>query len=104
MRKPNSLATALQGAGAKVPTFAERVESMGDAAPAEPVPARRKPPQPSREGTVPITCHYPEPVRRQLKILAAEEGRNIDDLVAEGLNLIFARYGKAEIAPRKSPK
>jgi hypothetical protein len=34
------------------------------------------------------------------QILAAEEGRNIEDMVAEALNLLFAKYRKPEIAPR----
>jgi hypothetical protein len=29
-------------------------------------------------------------------------GRNIDDVVAEAPNLVFAKYRKAEIAPRKT--
>jgi hypothetical protein len=36
----------------------------------------------------------------QLKIIAAEQRRDIQDVLAEALNLIFAKYGKAEIAPR----
>ena len=60
--------------------------------------------QPSRRETAAITVHYPETVRRQLKILASEEGRNVDDMVAEALNLLFARYRKPEIAPRKVRK
>ena len=60
--------------------------------------------QPSREGTAAITVHYPAPVRRQLKVLASEEGRTMDDMVAEALNLLFARYRKGEIAPRKAAK
>jgi hypothetical protein len=35
-------------------------------------------------------------------VLAAEQRRDIQDLLAEGLNMVFMRYGKAEIAPRKS--
>ena len=62
------------------------------------------PKQASRRDTAAITVHYPEPVRRQLKILASEEGRNVDDMVAEALNLLFARYRKPEIAPRKVSK
>ena len=60
--------------------------------------------QPSRRDTAAITVHYPEPVRRQLKVLASEEGRHVDDMVAEALNLLFARYRKPEIAPRKASK
>jgi hypothetical protein len=40
-------------------------------------------------------------VRRQLKALAGEEGRAVEDMVAEALNLMFARYRKPEIAPVK---
>lgn len=56
---------------------------------------------PSRAGAVQIAAFFPEDVRAQLKIIAAEQRRDIQDLLAEGLNLIFAKYGKAEIAPRK---
>jgi hypothetical protein len=34
--------------------------------------------------------HHPEGVRRQLKALAAEQGRNVEDMVGEALNLLFA--------------
>jgi len=63
-----------------------------------------EPGQPSRVGTKPITVHYPEIVRRQLKALAGEQGRDVADMVAEGLNLLFAKYRKPEIAPRKLNK
>jgi len=43
-------------------------------------------------------------VRRQLKAMAGEQGRDVADLVAEGLNLLFARYQRAELAPRKFNK
>ena len=56
----------------------------------------------SRQGTKAITVHFPEEVRRTLKSLAADKGRNMDDMVAEALNMLFAKYGKAETAPRKS--
>jgi plasmid stability protein len=46
--------------------------------------------------------HFPENVRRQLKSLAAEEGRSMEDMVGEALNLLFARHRKPELAPRKS--
>jgi len=55
----------------------------------------------SRRGTKAITVHFPEEVRRQLKAMAGEQGRDVSDLIAEGLNLLFARYNRLEIAPRK---
>jgi len=54
---------------------------------------------PGREGTKPITVHYPKQVRDQLKILAVEQGTTLQSLVGEGLNMLFAKYGKPEIAP-----
>jgi hypothetical protein len=56
---------------------------------------------PSRADLVAITVHAPEAVRRQLKAIAAEEGRSMEDLAAEAFNLLFARYRRPEIAPRK---
>jgi hypothetical protein len=39
----------------------------------------------AREGTAPITVHLPKIVRRQLKTLAAEEERKVEDMVSEAL-------------------
>lgn len=60
--------------------------------------------QSSRLGTKAITVHFPEEVRRQLKAMAGEQGRDVSDMVAEALNLLFEKYHKPEIAPRKSYK
>src|SRR5580698_9634144 len=57
--------------------------------------------QPGRLSLVPITAHFPKEVRRQLKGLAFELDRTMHDLIAEFLNDGFAKYGKAEIAPRQ---
>lgn len=54
--------------------------------------------QPSRAGTKPITVHYPKIVRDQLKMLAIEQDTTAHDLMGEALNMLFAKYGKAEIA------
>jgi antitoxin-like ribbon-helix-helix protein len=56
---------------------------------------------PSREGTKPITVHFPKDVRDQLKILAVEKSTTMHNLLAEALNDLFAKYGKPEIAPRE---
>jgi hypothetical protein len=53
----------------------------------------------SRAGAVQVAAFFPEGVRAQLKMMAAEQRRDVQDLLAEGLNLIFAKYGKPEIAP-----
>lgn len=97
MKKPGALAKALQESGAAL-------AAAPAAEPVSPTPA----PEPHRmteaavrRGTKAITVHFPEDVRRQLKSMAAEEGRSMEDMVAEALNLLFARYRKPELAPRK---
>lgn len=104
MAKKASLADALRRSGATVgpapqveAELAEGAEDRGR--PPSPPAARRT--QPSRVGTVPITVHLPKDVRRQLKQLALDEERTVADLVAEALNLVFAKYRRAEVAPRK---
>lgn len=96
MKKPSALASALRNSGS---TVAASPKPEPEAAPPPPQP--RQPAAPSRQETKAITVHFPEDVRRQLKSLAAEEGRSMEDMVAEAFNLLFARHRKPEIAPRK---
>jgi len=42
-----------------------------------------------------ITMHQPDAVRRQLKMLATEQGRTIDDLLADAINLLFENNQKS---------
>jgi hypothetical protein len=93
MKKPNALASALRNSGATV--------AASPLPEPEPVPQRLQTAAPSRQATKAITVHFPEDVRRQLKSMAAEEGRSMEDMVAEALNLLFVRYRKPELAPRK---
>ena len=65
----------------------------GDTAAASPAP------QASRAGTKAITGHFPPQVRYQLRLLAAEQDRKVEDMLAEALNRLFAAYNKPEIAP-----
>lgn len=55
--------------------------------------------RPSREGKTNVTGYFHPAVKRQLRILAADRDTTIQDLLAEGLNDLFAKYGKPEIAP-----
>ena len=55
--------------------------------------------QPGRAGAVPITVHFPIEVRDQLKIMAIEQRRPMHRLIAEAFNVLFAKYGKPQIAP-----
>ena len=99
MKKPGALASALRSSGAAVaastPAVDKEVTSLLSA---------EQDRQPSRMGTKAITVHFPEEVRRQLKAMAGEQGRDVADMVAEGLNLLFAKYRRAELAPRKANK
>lgn len=53
---------------------------------------------PSRRGKKAVTGYYDPAVRQQLAVLAAEEGRSQNDLLAEALNMLFERYHKSPIA------
>ena len=96
-KSPNS---ALRNALAPKPAPAPAPEPQADIW----TPRTTTSKQPSRDGMLAITVHYPPEVRRQLKTLAAEQDRTMDDMVAEALNLLFVRYQKAEITPRKAVK
>jgi hypothetical protein len=96
--KKNALASALHESGARI---AGAVASVIETNPPPAEIGLTKAIQPSRLGTKPITVHHPEAVRRQLKSLAGEQGRSVEDMVGEALNLLFAKYRKAEIAPTK---
>ena len=51
-----------------------------------------------REGKKAFSTWLNEKAIRQLKALAAEEGRTVQDLMVEMINREFARKGKPEIA------
>ena len=94
MSKPD-LSTALVDAGGGHRSRSAKTEPAArtKAAP------KKAPGQANRVATKPITVHYRGDVRDQLKILAVEQGLTMQTLVAEGFNMLFAKYGKPEIAP-----
>ena len=51
-------------------------------------------------GIVTIAGHFPEAVRRQLRIIAAQEGRTSQSLLGEALNDLFRKRGQLPIAPQ----
>ncbi|RAH95661.1 hypothetical protein DLJ53_34175 [Acuticoccus sediminis] len=53
---------------------------------------------PSRRGKKAVTGYFDPAVRQQLAVLAAEEGRSQNDLLAEALNMLFERYRRSPIA------
>lgn len=53
---------------------------------------------PSRKGKKLIGGHFDPVVAKQLKMIGVEEDKTVQELVAEGLNYIFEKYGKNPIA------
>lgn len=85
--------------GSPHPAAIAEYDRSTSALPSHSVPAHDEIKRSSRTGAVQIAAHFPEDVRAQLKMIAAEQRRDVQDLLAEGLNLIFSKYGKPEIAP-----
>ena len=54
---------------------------------------------PSRVGKRQVAAYFPVPVQKQLKLLTVENDTTVQNLLAEALNDLFAKYGKPEIAP-----
>jgi hypothetical protein len=55
--------------------------------------------RPGRQGKIHVGAYFPPEVKRQLRMIAAENDKTIQQLLGEALNGLFARYGRAEIAP-----
>jgi antitoxin-like ribbon-helix-helix protein len=49
----------------------------------------------TRAETRQVSGHFKPDVAQTLRLIAAEEGRDIQEILAEALNMVFARYGKA---------
>ena len=53
----------------------------------------------TRVGTKQVAAHFPEDVAWQLRGLAVDRKTTVQNLMAEALNDLFAKYGKPEVAP-----
>lgn len=86
----------LQGARTQAPSSSAVVA-------AEPLPQssipRNRHYRPGRESKTNVTAYFPPIVKKQLRLLAAEEETTIQELLAEALNDLFAKRGRPEIAP-----
>lgn len=49
----------------------------------------------TRVETRQVSGHFKPDVAQTLRLIAAEQGRDIQEILAEALNMVFARYGKA---------
>ena len=98
MAKPNPLTQGLKQQQAR------QAEATAPQAPAAapvgaPVALRAaKSVPPSRAGRVLIGGHFAPEVQTELKVLAAQERTSVQALIAEGINAVFARRQKAQIA------
>jgi hypothetical protein len=74
-------------------------------APAAVQPAPERAPQPapqaSRIGKTNVTGYFPPEVKASLRLVQAKRGGTIQDILAEALNDIFAKYHVPETAPRE---
>lgn len=97
MAKPNPLTQGLKQHQARQ---AESIPAPVDAPAAKAVAAQSaaKRVPPSRVGRVLIGGHFAEQVQTELKVLAAVERTSVQALLAEGINAVFARRHKPQIA------
>ena len=65
--------------------------------PAEPEPANQKIAA-SRRGKKNISGYFAPEVHRQLRIIAAEEDKNLQQVLSDALNIFFENRGKPPIA------
>jgi hypothetical protein len=66
------------------------IDAIGNKTPA---PSHKK-----REKKKALTQWVQPEVIQQIKLIAAEEGKQQQDVINEALNMVFAKYRKAEIA------
>lgn len=93
MAKPNPLSQGLSQQARQAPPV------VGLPAPVPDVkPRAAKSVPPSRAGRVLIGGHFAPQVQTELKVLAAQERTTVQELVAEGINAVFARRHKPQIA------
>ena len=67
----------------------------------EPVPSATKQGEnvaPSRRGKKNISGYFSPEVHRQLRVIAAEEDKNLQQILGDALNELFERKGKPPIA------
>ena len=86
------------------PSLKELVARSGSPATIAPQPPAPEPQQEpprtyrtaqTRAETRQVSGHFKPEVSQTLRVVAAEQGRDIQEILAEALNMVFARYGKA---------
>lgn len=54
----------------------------------------------SKTGKVNVTGYFDPEVKSSLRLIQAKSGKTIQDILAEALNDVFAKYNVPETAPR----
>ena len=67
-------------------------------APSAPEPDTHAQRAPSRRGRKAVTIYLNAAAHRQLRMLALEQGRSVQDLMTEATNDLFQKHGKPRIA------
>jgi len=88
MSKKSSLSAALATAAGKPQPTPEAV--------AQPMRGKTVAVARARPATVLIAAHYVPEVRRVLKLLEADTGKNLRELLGEAINDLAAKHGKPE--------
>ncbi len=98
-KKPN-LASVVEAAGSTRRSGAQEppAENGSAASSVSAAPARPK----TRQATKQIAAHFPEEVAWQLRELAVERRTTVQALLGEGLNDLFRKYGRPELAPTET--
>ena len=77
------------------------MEKPGPAMPpdgSQAAPASTAPKSRGREGTRIVSGHFASPVHRQLRLIAVQEDRTLQDLLTEAINDLFAKRGIPPVA------
>jgi hypothetical protein len=101
MPKPNPLSQGLKQQQARQAEIAD--PPAAPITPEEAVPRRSRAVPPSRAGRVLIGGHFAPQVQTELKVIAAQERTSVQALIAEGINAVFARRHKPQIAALTPP-
>jgi hypothetical protein len=86
MPKPNPLSQGLEQQQAPSRVISEPIKIVSSSG------------KPLRNGRVLVGGHFAPEVQIALKIMAATERTTVQALLAEGINTVFAKRGKPEIA------
>lgn len=83
--------------------LAELLKKNGQLAPEpepEPTeePKRKSPVAPSREGKVVMQAHFSKEAHNQMRMLAIETDKNIQELLVDAVNALFTMHNKPPIA------